>query len=552
MKRLVSVLISILFFAVAKAGTPVKISGDTLICSNFYYTYSIRNKPPVCNLNWEVSGGQIVGNATNDSITVLWLLKSKTKYIKLYLDYRVKNKIVRDSINLNVKQLKIEGYIKGKKKVLTDSRNRYSLKLTGSINPDYINWKVGNNKYGNICSYKNTDSINVQWHYTSENVKTYIICEAVKCNSVFSAAVPIIIFGSSSVKEIKHKKIETRDGLAYRFTCITKGNKASKYIWNFNDGILDTTNTSVITHRFYGISDSIHEIYVQVIDSTNSLLSKVFAKRIIVNKKTITSKPDEKIPAVYLKIFCASQNKAYTLKIGTIIPPPYLWSINGKTYKQREIYIDMQPADTLNVFLTKNGETIYQNQIATPHLPVAAYSFKNNKLKHFSVCEGNSFILENKSNGKRLNYWWDFNDGTYSRAANPYKSYYSKTVFYLYYITLIATDEYGCSDTTTDHVAIRNNTIQPIMLKFRPNVAKVYSDSTYAHINIEPLFIGGQPPLKFQWYRESELLINDTNRILKYGINKNTYYYLKITDSNGCYKYLNTPPARTQLIINTP
>jgi len=75
--------------------------------------------------------------------------------------------------------------------------------------------------------------------------------------------------------------------------------------------------------------------------------------------------------------------------------------------------------------------------------------------------------LQDISEGNIVSWYWDFGDGTYSYDPNPYHSYDAQLG--IYQISLIATDDRGCSDTTSKNIWISDDYWMYIPNSFTPD-----------------------------------------------------------------------------------
>jgi gliding motility-associated-like protein len=75
--------------------------------------------------------------------------------------------------------------------------------------------------------------------------------------------------------------------------------------------------------------------------------------------------------------------------------------------------------------------------------------------------------LQDLSEGNIVSWYWDFGDGTYSYDPNPYHSYDKQLG--IYQISLIATDDRGCRDTTSKNIWISDDYWMYIPNSFTPD-----------------------------------------------------------------------------------
>ena len=86
-----------------------------------------------------------------------------------------------------------------------------------------------------------------------------------------------------------------------------------------------------------------------------------------------------------------------------------------------------------------------------------------------------------------VDYEWDFGDGNSSTITNPSNTYLEPG---LYYITLVAIDEKGCSDTITKPINIEEEWYIYIPNTFTPDGNRLNNDFRVSTVGIEKLQIG--------------------------------------------------------------
>ena len=124
----------------------------------------------------------------------------------------------------------------------------------------------------------------------------------------------------------------------------------------------------------------------------------------------------------------------------------YLWPHNNSSSNSVWVF----PSDTTNYVVNVSDEcqTFSVSAIATVIVvePTANFEISSNTLMI-----GLPIAFQNTSTNASF-YSWNFGEGTTSSSANPINTYYLDST---YYITLIATDNKGCSDTITKPITIK-------------------------------------------------------------------------------------------------
>jgi gliding motility-associated-like protein len=84
-------------------------------------------------------------------------------------------------------------------------------------------------------------------------------------------------------------------------------------------------------------------------------------------------------------------------------------------------------------------------------------------------------------------YEWDFGDGNTSTITNPSNIYDEPGI---YYITLVAIDEKGCTDTITKRIGIEEEWYIYIPNAFTPDGNRLNNDFRISTVGIKELQIG--------------------------------------------------------------
>ena len=181
---------------------------------------------------------------------------------------------------------------------------------------------------------------------------------------------------------------------------------------------------------------------------------------------------------------------------------------------------------TLTVTDGSNNNTVTQTNLITVFQnPTAAFTSTNpNGCAPLTVCFSDASIPGDGT----INQWlWDFGDGQNSTQQNPCHVYPAAGS---YTVTLVATDDNGCSNTTvvTNYVSVSNTPVAafsggPLSACDPPLAANFNNNSS-----------GGLAPLSYQWDfgdGNGSTAQNPSNTYTTYGTFNVT---LIATDANGC------------------
>jgi gliding motility-associated-like protein len=138
----------------------------------------------------------------------------------------------------------------------------------------------------------------------------------------------------------------------------------------------------------------------------------------------------------------------------------YVWPHNNTTLNSLWVY----PSATTNYVVNVSDEcqTFSVPAIASVIViePNANFEISSNTLMI-----GLPIAFQNTSTNASF-YSWNFGEGTTSSLVNPINTYYIDST---YYITLIATDNKGCSDTITKPITIKEELYIYIPNAFTPD-----------------------------------------------------------------------------------
>ena len=154
----------------------------------------------------------------------------------------------------------------------------------------------------------------------------------------------------------------------------------------------------------------------------------------------------------------------------------------------------------------------------------------------FMYCKNDTVVLKGTSSTPISAYQWYKDDTLIAGAtADTLKTYATGKY------KLSIKNSLGCDNDTTVYVygdTISPPILSPIELLFCPNV------------NIVLFCVPGTTDYKYEWFKDSTLMVGDTNS--KIIINKPGEYYVRITDSLGCISFTNRSLASTYPPVPKP
>ena len=213
-------------------------------------------------------------------------------------------------------------------------------------------------------------------------------------------------------------------------------------------------NTQISSLDTVTVSPSVSTSFVATVtDNCGSIASETVLYTITSSPLIITTSPAIEIcpgDSAYITATASGGYGNYS----------YLWSHNNSSSNSVWVF----PSETTNYVVNVSDEcqTFSVSAIATVIVvePTANFEISSNTLMI-----GLPIAFQNTSTNASF-YSWNFGEGTTSSSANPINTYYLDST---YYITLIATDNKGCTDTITKSITIKEELYIYIPNAFTPD-----------------------------------------------------------------------------------
>ena len=180
---------------------------------------------------------------------------------------------------------------------------------------------------------------------------------------------------------------------------------------------------------------------------------------------------------------------------------------------------------TLNVSLTYSwgGQTIpanctHKEVFIMPEKADADFSFN-----YSPICVGNPIDFDDLSVGNITSWMWDFNDGSTILTSDPDKTYTSSGT---YQVDLSIVDEYGCYDTYSQQVEIKNNNLSG-MITVSPSTMPMCPGNT-ATLTFNNTTSPSSSPYDYLWVDGTIGNVKTTTQT--------SSHILGVTDTYGCFK----------------
>ncbi|MGX5820431.1 DUF7948 domain-containing protein [Chitinophaga lutea] len=282
------------------------------------------------------------------------------------------------------------------------------------------------------------------------------------CNVYDTAFITIRVRDDRAPVGYTETRLPPCESLTYQFdnTSTAPAGKPftlKSFTWDFGDNTpVDTTDDRNMTHKF--AVEGVYTVTMTLIDTNYCNAPEVVSRQLRVAENVVASfvMPDSACAPFTITFDNTSKGgESFTWDFGdgttsTDIYPTHTFTQPGR-YPVRLSAFDSNACN-------QQHDTIDYIVILPP--PVAAFSFQPNK-----PVENTPHVFTNESTGA-IHYWWDFGDGNTSTEVNPTYQYFKTGV---YEVCLIATTEFGCSDTTCQTVSAIVNPLYDVPTAFSPN-----------------------------------------------------------------------------------
>ncbi len=234
------------------------------------------------------------------------------------------------------------------------------------------------------------------------------------------------------------------DTVVFYFKNFKKTN-ISNYIWDYGDGMSDTTTLDSMVHRYllpgrYTVKLTIRDLHgcIETVIKPNFI--HVFGPKAgftinapggclnqVVNfTDTSTTESGRNNIAEWKWNFGDGQSQNFIAPSPS--PVPHIYTTAGSYYPFLKITDSVGCSDSI----------VYSTPLKI-NKPFAVFYSPNN-----NTCINDTIIWSNSSTGTNLTYQWSFGDGSFSNVRIPLKQY---TAHGDYTVKLIVTDVFGCQDS---------------------------------------------------------------------------------------------------------
>ncbi len=317
-----------------------------------------------------------------------------------------------------------------------------------SIRPESWSWNFGD---GNSSSAQNP--LHTFSSYRSYNVSLTTTSGTCTNTRQFTIT-PLNVVPAFNIEK---RTICRNEAVAFYAYGFNQG-QVRRMIWDFGDGTTDSlSRTDTVLHTYtqpgvYSISLTLEDNYGCRETVTRDTLLQVKGPR----AAFILSSPDgcintplrfidssrtaDSIPDLISRTWDFGDGNRQTIREPAAVSVTHTYPAAGSYYPSLIIEDAAGCTDSIS------------SQIpVTIHQPAAGFLISN-----VNTCMADTLFIRNLSSPGRLQYRWDFGDGTISADSVPFKQYAANGD---YTVRLRVTDNWGCSDSLTRNNYIRVRTV---------------------------------------------------------------------------------------------
>ena len=395
------------------------------------------------------------------------------------------------------------------------------MNLSSSPNGPIVKWEwdFGDGTSQTILAPNNPNTSHL---YLTDNTYdvTLTVTDSDSCQNTSQRQVQVV---PSPVAEFTWE--DACYGTPVLFTDLTSENSGPDlygWLWVFGDPLSGTNNSSTLqnpSHEFTAPGD-----YTVTLIVTNTQ----GCDDTITHDLTVNDPPDVSF-TMSSDTLCMNEPVQFTGASTTPISS-WFWDFGdgGIAITQSPQYVYTTPG-TYTVSLTVTGldgcTATASEQITVKDQPIANFSYEN-------ACLGDSTYFRDESFSQLgyINEWqWDFGDGSTSTDQHPSHYYMTSDD---YQVTLIAMDNYGCSDTISQWIQVR--TIPMAMIESYVQVCEP-TGQVYFFDGSTP-GADGSPIQSWEWNLDDGYYSSEIDPEYIYAKTDTCYQItLMVTDANGCY-----------------
>ncbi len=504
------------------------IVGPAMACPNENYTYSISSNTTGSMFVWSIppGTGNILSEIGEDKESVIVNFTGAGPWtISVYQEIELSPGVYCQSLT---KSMTVNPYpapvITGNSTVCIDAIETYTI--AGTPPPDGYQWTIlaPYANRGTIISGQGTNVVTIQWHGTPA---TPVVLKATGCPG--STTKNITVNGPPTAVASYSILPVFCLGSTQTLTLSTPAGGGYSFQWYKNGVAVGTSATLNIAVSSFTVVGT-YQYYVIVTLNGCSVKSNIINVVIEDCSSGGTGGPPQPgtCPAVAFfrtYVVCGQVsliNKSYVVAPATIAS--YLWTVSpaaGTSFTPSATSanptLNVSNSGTYVVTLkvtSSTGCVTTWTETVNVFLPTANFSYTT------PVCANSPATFTANPINPLYNYSWNFGDGSTSFTANTQHSYLVASPPN-YTVTLIITNEMGCTATKTQSI-----TVNPI-----PNCTISASDTIFCPGDFVT-FTACTGMNSYQWYKDGNPITGATSST--YNAYQYGKYWVVLTNTSGC------------------
>jgi hypothetical protein len=305
----------------SKPPVPQAIDGETHVCLNYPYEYSIAFQEGTIT-HWSISGGNINGSGTHigQNASAIWTLAG-AKSLIAYREWEDVPGCYSTSLGVQIFDLSLTGSINSTaSQFYEDNSYNFTCDMNNGVLPEVYEWKITPASAGSITSGQNTFDCTITWLHLSANTAATIECMVTKCGIQTMLSFPIVVEQNTAITSVNLSPSSTIcSGVEVTFEVLTTGAPYHEFYWNFGDGYSDITTSNITSHTFINQTNAsiVVPVTIQVVSSTTMLVTSSTVEYI-----TILPQPNASISPSNPHLYPGNgPNDPCTLFVSTSAPP---------------------------------------------------------------------------------------------------------------------------------------------------------------------------------------------------------------------------------------
>ncbi len=503
------------------------ITGADSVCTGNNYTYQISSNTSGSNFIWSVSSGSgtIVSQMGDDNDSVIVQFSGTGPWtLQVYQEIEItpgnfcqsltKSKLVYPFSAPN---------ISGNSPVCVDALESYSA--GGTNPPGGFQWSISPSNRGTIQSGQGTNSVTIQWHGPATTANIMVMsCSGSDTYPVIINDPPIAVATPDMTPLFC-----LNDALVLVLSTPVSGGYT--YQW-YKDNVLmgGETNSTLNINIASFSTPGTYQYYVLV--ASNGCTTKSNLVNVIIEDCSPGGSGGGPGPGAcpalaFFRAYVLCDQITLINKSSVIAPATitnYQWSITGPgtgTFSPNANDpapgLTVTASGTYAITLTVTSSTgcmTSWTEYVNVLLPIASFTFTN------PVCENSPALFNASPYNTNYNYAWTFGDGSTSYVANTQHEYANGSPTQ-YYVTLVMTDDMGCTASKLDSIIVN-----PLPVCTISASDTIFCPGSFVTLTACSGMSG------YQWYKNGNP-ISGAN-LATYDVYEHGEYWVEVTNTYTC------------------